>query len=385
MGIGTNTPDRLLSISNDNSSILELDVRFTGVFAPIAILSRARGTKAAPTAILNNDEIGYLGYAGYDGASFGRSATIYSKATQNFSGSGKGSSLIFQTTPNDQSFPVDRMLINHNGAIGVSGVPNDNIIFTVGTDATNKIGAIIGRISSSGNSISGINQGIGSGIYGVSENGPGGFFVEAGGANSKAMSTTGDVEMNFGADGTDKLLLNFIGATTRDFEFSNVSGAMDGRLLSSEHEYGLIGTSFRAMWRVAANNFIASTAASYLNYSDQKIKENIAPMQGSLAKLMQLKPVQYDLTKEHYYAGRKGKTEAGRLNETGFVAQELEEVFPKLVQTTEAGLKAASYVGLIPTITASVQEQQVQIETLQKKNEELEARILRLEALLSKK
>lgn len=57
--------------------------------------------------------------------------------------------------------------------------------------------------------------------------------------------------------------------------------------------------------------------------SDRRVKENVDELAGSLARLCQLRPVNYDY-KETY------KNDRGR-KRTGFIAQELKEVFPDMV------------------------------------------------------
>jgi hypothetical protein len=65
----------------------------------------------------------------------------------------------------------------------------------------------------------------------------------------------------------------------------------------------------------------------------------------------------------------------------GFLAQEVEKVFPEFVFNSEGDIKGIGYSNFSVIAIKAIQEQQVLIETLQKKNEELEKRI----ALLEKK
>ncbi|HPX52470.1 MAG TPA: tail fiber domain-containing protein, partial [Candidatus Paceibacterota bacterium] len=45
------------------------------------------------------------------------------------------------------------------------------------------------------------------------------------------------------------------------------------------------------------------------------------------------------------------------LKHTGFIAQNLEQIFPDLVTTDEGGMKGANYIGLVPYIVRGMQEQ----------------------------
>jgi hypothetical protein len=47
--------------------------------------------------------------------------------------------------------------------------------------------------------------------------------------------------------------------------------------------------------------------------------------------------------------------------QTGFLAQEVEKIFPELVRTDNKGYLAVNYVGLIPYLIQSAKEQQKEI------------------------
>jgi len=58
----------------------------------------------------------------------------------------------------------------------------------------------------------------------------------------------------------------------------------------------------------------------------------------------------------------------------GFVAQELQEVFPDLVYTLQDGTLGVDYTGLIPVMIQAIQEQRKELEALRKRIELLESR-----------
>ncbi len=67
-----------------------------------------------------------------------------------------------------------------------------------------------------------------------------------------------------------------------------------------------------------------------------------------------------------------------RINNTlqyGFVAQEVQKIFPDLVTTQEDGLLGIQYTGLIPVLVKAIQEQQLEIDELFRRIEELEKKI----------
>jgi len=108
-------------------------------------------------------------------------------------------------------------------------------------------------------------------------------------------------------------------------------------------------------------NFVRSTGAFYgrsFNVtSDLRLKTNIAPLQNSVADIMQLKPVSYE--KKSSLASNSSS-----IKENGFIAQDLQKVMPSLVTegTDNDKLLSVNYTALIPVLTKALQEQQKQIE-----------------------
>jgi hypothetical protein len=103
----------------------------------------------------------------------------------------------------------------------------------------------------------------------------------------------------------------------------------------------------------------SGTGTTYSTSSDYRLKENISPMTGALAKIALLKPVTY-----------KWKTDGS--NGQGFIAHELAEVVPDCVIGEKDGLDKdgkPQYQGvdtsfLVATLTAAIQEQQALITSL---------------------
>jgi len=114
-----------------------------------------------------------------------------------------------------------------------------------------------------------------------------------------------------------------------------------------------------------------STTTQYLSLSDYRLKDNIAPMNGALAAVLQLKPVTYTWKAD----GAKGQ---------GFIAHELQEVVPDCVGGEKDAVDAEGnpqYQGidtsfLVATLTAAIQEQQTLITALTARITALEAPIV---------
>jgi hypothetical protein len=161
-----------------------------------------------------------------------------------------------------------------------------------------------------------------------------------------------------------------------------------GFVQSADYTYGFFGEAIGNNGQLAygiyatannANTVYAGyfdgdvyTTGSYLP-SDKKLKENIVATGNVLNKLKLLQPVDYT------YIQGKGLHYAKGLQH-GFIAQELETIFPELVQEakrpiTENGKiigyeqhKAINYIGLIAVLTKAIQEQQTEIEKLKAAN-----------------
>ncbi len=109
-------------------------------------------------------------------------------------------------------------------------------------------------------------------------------------------------------------------------------------------------------------------AAGFFYSSDEKLKKeikNINPVAG-LEKLQKIQGVSFvwkDSGKDDY----------------GFIAQDLEKIFPELVITNNDGLKSIKYASLIAPIVELVKMQQVEISDLRKENQLLEKRLEKLE------
>jgi hypothetical protein len=123
-----------------------------------------------------------------------------------------------------------------------------------------------------------------------------------------------------------------------------------------------------------ANGIVGSvqtsgSSTSYNTSSDYRLKHDIAPMTGALAKVAALNPVTY-------------KWNADDSAGEGFIAHELQAVVPDCVTGEKDAIDADGnpvYQGidtsfLVATLTAAIQEQQQMIETLQAKVAALEAK-----------
>jgi hypothetical protein len=87
--------------------------------------------------------------------------------------------------------------------------------------------------------------------------------------------------------------------------------------------------------------------------SDSRLKTNIKPLEGSLAKILELRGVEYD------------RIDSGE-HQIGLIAQEVEEVFPEFVKENVEGIKSVAYVNLVPVLIEAIKELKAEIDELKK-------------------
>jgi hypothetical protein len=110
---------------------------------------------------------------------------------------------------------------------------------------------------------------------------------------------------------------------------------------------------------------------SLVKNSDQSIKENINIMPSVLSKVKQINSYTYNYKDEFFKGFTKEQKEEAKRTEFGFIAQEINDIFPELIYKSDTGLMSIDYTSMIPVLTQAIKEQQVIIEDLQKKVNEI--------------
>ena len=88
-------------------------------------------------------------------------------------------------------------------------------------------------------------------------------------------------------------------------------------------------------------------------YSDEKLKDNIEPIQNPIQKLKAIQGVTYN----------RNDIE-GNPRHTGVVAQQVERVLPEVVMTNDDGIKTVAYGNMVGLLIEAIKEQQDEIERL---------------------
>ncbi len=109
--------------------------------------------------------------------------------------------------------------------------------------------------------------------------------------------------------------------------------------------------------------------------SDLRLKKNINPLQPALERVMQLRPVKY-----HY----KEQKDSDQLS-LGFIAQEVQPLFPEMVVTGEDGKLGMSYSYAGVVAIKAIQEQQEIIEEQEQRIDKLEKELAEIKEMLRNK
>ncbi len=99
---------------------------------------------------------------------------------------------------------------------------------------------------------------------------------------------------------------------------------------------------------------------SLIETSDQRLKINILPLRNTLEKVQQIQGVYYNWNQENF-----PEKDFSDEIQIGFIAQELEPVYPELIHTNADGYKSVNYTKLTPILVEAIKEQQQQIDDLQ--------------------
>jgi hypothetical protein len=119
-------------------------------------------------------------------------------------------------------------------------------------------------------------------------------------------------------------------------------------------------------WRFWVNNAGNATLTGTLTQSsDRRLKKDFSLLNNSLSDI-------YQLIGYHYKWIEASRSQD---SQTGLIAQEVQKIFPELVQTDEKGFLSVNYIGLIPHLIEAAKE-------LKNENANLKSRLDKIEAML---
>lgn len=399
VGIGTTTPSVKLEVSqgtikntNNTFSLIEShSYSNTGGHAVFIGLG-AGGTEVAPTypsigkvlsSFIGRDAIDGLTVANYGGAD------MYAITTENYSATNKGTMLRFSTTLNATNFVQERMRIDHNGNVGINTLlpayklhvrgdiaADDGVyarsLYNVGYSSSAVITDILepwtdnGFKLYDGNSNSHLHiEAVGATVIqsystggvtkGLLENTSySDLYLQNRGAYVAIGTMPAVSKLTVTADGADGITIQSTGVDAGDLIFKEVGGFEKSRIYSNPTA-GLTGLIITTDLTVVGNIVASGT----ITPSDARYKENIKPLNSSLMNVLKLRGVTYDMKAEFKNKG------FGNGPQIGVIAQEVERIYPQLVNTGTDGYKGVDYSKFTPILIEAIKEQQQRIISLE--------------------
>ena len=238
--------------------------------------------------------------------------------------------IIFRTNANE------RMRIDSQGRVGI-GTTNPASILDLG-NGTSPIGL-------------GIRLNAGSGT----DSGGGITFANGGTTNSSVGAWSAII------GGAQNNALTMWAATGNEIRFVTNGAGNERMRITSGGEVYIAGTTDQGAYNLQVNGTGVWGAGAYVNGSDANIKEEVAPISSSLNIVKQLNPVTFKY-KEDWSNDRS--------TQTGFIAQELQEVLQNEIYLSGVVNDSGQYLNvayqnLIPILTKAIQELSAKVESLE--------------------
>jgi hypothetical protein len=231
-----------------------------------------------------------------------------------------------------------------------------------GVHSTSETGAAILGSSNSGLGLWGVSTSS-FGLYATSTSSYGIYGTSQTNTGIKGTSGT-----SYGGEFLGRVRLAKGGNGDAGVEFENSLGSPKGYVgMYGDLEMMVWGYGYNApiqRWNVNTGQICYATTPTIC--SDIRLKKDFSNLTNSLASISQLKGYNYYL-----------RNERNPNLQTGFIAQEIQKIFPELVNTGSDGYLSVDYTGLIPHLVESVK-------ALKSENELLKERLSKIENLLNK-
>jgi hypothetical protein len=349
----------------------------TGIFSPAAdtIAFTEGGVESMRVDSSGNLGIGTTSpaFGAGSGVELVRSGTATYRATSNGQGVEYRNNAGTAEIDTRGAFPIvlltnqtERMRITSGGNVGIGVTPAASTVVTLqlGTSTFSEGG---GATSLASNMVrdttwKAINTGT-SGLYQVSGNSH--YWYTAASASSGATVALTErmrIEDSYGA-----VLIGVTTASTTLYqEIKYTTSYIGTRYINTSSSFST-AIDFVANSAQVGRITTSGSATTYSTSSDYRLKENIAPMTGALAKVAQLKPCTYTW-------------KVNGSNGEGFIAHELQEICPDAVVGEKDAVDKKGNIKpqgvdtsfLVATLTAAIQEQQQIINDLKARIETLE-------------
>ena len=399
IGIGTTTPSALLEVSNavPGGPANMWMTSYTNALGPYYMARRARGTFAAPSAVLSGDDLaGFFGH-GY-GTAFGSGlgSGMYVQAAENWTNLAQGTRIQFRTTNFGTTGPAPRMTLAPTGYLGLGTNFPDAVVDVVRQDDTADVRATGYATGDVGNARflartargtiaapTAVQLGDELGGFAATGRGPTGFGDFSAGMGTFAGENWTDTAQGaglyfattpLGTSEAQAYLALLPSGNVGLGVFNEIPTITDKLQVFGDIRVGTAGTNG------CLKNFNGDPLAGSC-VSDRRYKKGITPFGAALGPLTALQPVHYFWRSTEFPAQNFGD---GR--SYGLIAQDVEHVLPDLVMTGPDGFKAVDYSKLPLLTIQAVKELKAENDALKQRvaeNEALKHRVAELERVVA--
>jgi hypothetical protein len=280
-------------------------------------------TKGIGTAVQNNDDLGEINFDPEGGAGPVDAALINSSVDGSvISPTSVPTRLMFWTMPAGSNYTLERMRITSAGNVGIGTTTPTDILDVNGNIGIPYGGGLKADVN---------NNYLGQNILTTGWNGSYDtlYLYTPGGATGDATPKIAILGGNGSGNGNVG-----IGTTSPDTLLSVGSATPVGSVAHFENSTG--------------SCYINPTTTSLSCSSDARLKTNVVPLSSDegLAALLKLDPITFNW-----------KTESATSSpHTGFIAQDVQPIFPDLVSQGPDGYYTLNYAGFTPYLVKAVQE-----------------------------
>ncbi len=121
-----------------------------------------------------------------------------------------------------------------------------------------------------------------------------------------------------------------------------------------------------------------TTTSGFACASDLRYKKDIQPLENALENIQRINGVSYHWKNEEF-PDRNFPNQ----NQIGFIAQDLEKIYPEMVFTDAKGYKSVDYARLTPVLVEALKELKNENTNLKENQKSLESRLEKLEEILT--
>jgi Chaperone of endosialidase len=368
-----------VNVGNGSTGVYVTSTDNPGIYAQSTLSSAISGLSTSSTAIYGQSTSGAgLGGVSTNGpgvsalSTNGVGISAYSATKQAIYATGVSYPAIYATSQNTG-------LVADGGYAGVQA--NSVNGFGILVSSTNGTGLLsvadnnyaIHGISSNSTAVFG-NSGSASGLWGASQSGFGVYATSVNsygiyGSSQNNTGIKGHSGSSYGGEFAGRVRIEKGGNGDAGIDFTEniASSPRRGYVgMNGNNEMMVWGYAYNApiqRWNV--NTGAICYAFSPTICSDIRLKKDFKNLSNSLSQITQLQGYNYFL-----------RNEKNTNLQTGFIAQEIQKIFPELVNQGSDGYLSVDYVGLIPHLVEGMK-------SLKSENEVLKERLLKIENYLN--